>query len=494
MDANNSLTHKLQGEKRSFSKARSIAQKLRRNNERDEATISIFSNNNNNGDIIANNNNFIVDQTMMMVENSVNNDDVAQPQFMLLEDENNYTDLYNIQYTNFDGGGGNSNNIGEDLEEESILFDDNINHDYYDDDDDDDDSNRGKNEFNNNNDDEVDDEEHNKNDYEDDNSSLSSSVSSNYYNETFHIKDEVNQIKIAQENRFNKKNIINNNNNCNNNNKMPLYQDDNINKSTANDLFMFVKNICAKYDTSSSMEKDLFDGIRKYAVPSDSSFHKYVDEHKSGVVEGENERYTGNFDICPDCGDTVYVGIYEHLQECQNDNCKASRYYPCSVCRKNSDSNAINTQCCEHKGRISRKVLFYNYIIPTMVTLIAKPGFLDCLNYAYFGYNNGGSYRKNPSPNGECYIKDVSDGIAFKIAQMEMNQQYQELKAGHTKINNYEINEQTIQVKLMFSLFYDGVQLFKSKVVGFSPLSLTVLNMPPNLRTRQGVGKRFSDI
>jgi hypothetical protein len=121
--------------------------------------------------------------------------------------------------------------------------------------------------------------------------------------------------------------------------------------------------------------------------------------------------------------------------------------------------------------------------------LIQKKGFLDCIqNYSFFKYNNGGSYKAHKDSNGSSFIRDSSDGICYKKANRQMDDQFVLLKKYKKTLNDYVIDDNTVQVKLIFSLFYDGVQLYKTKAVSCSPLTLTLVNLPPNLRSMQGVG------
>ena len=131
--------------------------------------------------------------------------------------------------------------------------------------------------------------------------------------------------------------------------------------------------------------------------------------------------------------------------------------------------------------------MHYNYLIPSIMLLVQKEGFLNCLNdYEFYKYNNGGSYNKDAS-----FIRDTSDGKAYKIAIDQLNIGFDKYKTEKTVINDYIIDENTVHVKLILSLFYDGVQIYNHKATNCSPLILTILNLPPNLRPMQGVGNKL---
>jgi len=452
-------------------------QKRRRNNEKkklESSNSNIFNPNYYSDDVVNDNNNC--------------NDEAnyyTSPDSSLNLDGNNYFNQENNPYmfTNFEGGGGGNDfyDIGEDLDEESL------------DEDDEDDNNNN----NNNNDDIVGLlVEENSNDHEDDDNDSNYSSDSNKftdddnidnydtdsdYNGSFHLKYNLNNIVKTMEINNSKK--INNNNKFTNKNHQQMLFKEDTNTSTVLDLFTFIKSIIAEYGCSLKMERDLFHGIRKYALSSDSPFHNFF---VSNTEWNEiSDIHTAKFDVCADCGGTVFVGDMDYKKQCNK--CNSQRYHPCSIClNKRNNNNIINVEC-KHKKRTSRKVIHYNYIIPSIMLLIQKDGFHNCcINYddGFYKYNNGGSYNKESS-----FIRDTSDGKAYMIAMDQINTQFEKFKSNKTLINGYVIDENTVQVKLLLSLFYDGVQVYKSKVVSCSPLTITILNMPPNLRTMQGVGK-----
>ena len=68
-----------------------------------------------------------------------------------------------------------------------------------------------------------------------------------------------------------------------------------------------------------------------------------------------------------------------------------------------------------------------------------------------------------------------------------MKNHFEELKIKSN--NNFGISEKTIHVPLLFSIFFDGVQLFKTRLnIPYSPLFLTILNLPPIFRSVIGLG------
>ena len=229
-----------------------------------------------------------------------------------------------------------------------------------------------------------------------------------------------------------------------------LYEEDG-NTSTVLDLYLFIKNIIAEYGGSIKMERDLFHGICKYAIPSHSPFHNYIKNTDYSYNE-ITDINTAKFDVCGNCGGTVFVGDYHNATQCQNNNCKSKRFNPCSICerKKNNDISNIQNGECNHRNRTSIKEIHYN--------------------------------------TESSFIRDTSDGKAYMIADDQMNTQFKNLKVQKAISNGFVIDANTVQVKLILSLFYDGVQVYKKKVVNCSPLTLTILNLPPNIRNMQGVG------
>ena len=441
---------------------RSDGQKRRRINEKKklEFVDDIINNNQDNGSVLDDDNNnqdhfFLKDDSMIIEE--------EQQQYPYLN-------------FNFEGGDGNDfYDIGEDLEEESLN---NNNEEEEDDDDNNSDDNDGISLA------EENDYFYDNNQNESDSDGGSSAASNNndeerenLYNESFHLKFELNYIvKTMQSKHLHQKHEIKQ--------QQLLYEEDG-NTSTVLDLYLFIKNIIAEYGGSIKMERDLFHGICKYAIPSHSPFHNYIKNTDYSYNE-ITDINTAKFDVCGNCGGTVFVGDYHNATQCQNNNCKSKRFNPCSICerKKNNDISNIQNGECNHRNRTSIKEIHYNYFIPSIVILIQNDGFHNCLNdYTFYNYNNGGSYNTESS-----FIRDTSDGKAYMIADDQMNTQFKNLKVQKAISNGFVIDANTVQVKLILSLFYDGVQVYKKKVVNCSPLTLTILNLPPNIRNMQGVG------
>jgi hypothetical protein len=129
-------------------------------------------------------------------------------------------------------------------------------------------------------------------------------------------------------------------------------------------------------------------------------------------------------------------------------------------------------------NNISVKLLYYRPIIPLICELLEFPDFVRALNYKYF------KTPPPPPPDGAdedefCY-EDVSDGRNFKKHMNEMDENF---------IKNEEKYESTlIKINLLISQFYDGIQVFHKRYKSFWPLMITILNLPPSIRNKIGVG------
>jgi hypothetical protein len=121
-----------------------------------------------------------------------------------------------------------------------------------------------------------------------------------------------------------------------------------------------------------------------------------------------------------------------------------------------------------------------------MTKLILNPIFMQLINFKYYNYINGDENND--------YICDIGDSVAYKEAMNEMKTTFEQFKSGRMRINDVPIDDSTKHVPLLFSIFYDGVQLFKTKTTNYHPLFLTILNLPPSFRSIIGIGKLTSKL
>jgi len=213
----------------------------------------------------------------------------------------------------------------------------------------------------------------------------------------------------------------------------------------------------------------------KRVLPSNAKL-PIDDFGKSAVNEISNIEKTKGvmiFDIC-ELGCTVYFGIIRNNKSCTI--CNTSRYYSCRTC-------SFKSTCCDHKTE-PRLQLQYRCIIPILVGLCMQKGFIDSLHYNHYEYRNGDE---------EKYITDMSNAQVYREAMNQLNDSFRVAVEQRKSFNNdnstFVVNERTVFVPILLSIFYDGVQLFKTKTKSLSPFLLTILNLPPSFRKQMCLGK-----
>jgi hypothetical protein len=102
------------------------------------------------------------------------------------------------------------------------------------------------------------------------------------------------------------------------------------------------------------------------------------------------------------------------------------------------------------------------------IELLKFSSFQKLINYSW-------NYDK------ENETHDVSDRIKYTSNMNEMHKLY----LGYCTSNNLS---NVVEISILLSWFYDGIQLFKKKSATFQPLLITILNLPPNIRHSIGIG------
>ena len=125
-----------------------------------------------------------------------------------------------------------------------------------------------------------------------------------------------------------------------------------------------------------------------------------------------------------------------------------------------------------------------------MASFGMKPAFRQSLNCITYNYIN--------SSEDAQHFSDISHASEYQDALQSMEDMFELAKERKKEFNDNSsddfeaklvVDERTIHIPLLFSMFYDGIQLYKSKVKSFSPLLLTILNLPPTLRKTMSFGK-----
>lgn len=193
--------------------------------------------------------------------------------------------------------------------------------------------------------------------------------------------------------------------------------------------------------------------------------------------------------ICPENSCCAFFGDLEGEVYCPT--CAAERFTHCAhvSCR----GRAYN-ECTKHTlaNRTPKKTMHYRPLLGMIVELLETELFLDCLNWV------------RVKDGDEETISDVMDGANPKKHLREMHNNYmQQPGVGPSGV---------VEVNLLLSLFYDGaqvsllvymmtvlwktylfkyfiVQVYKTTCNTFWPLFCSILNLPPSLRNKIGVGQ-----
>jgi len=174
--------------------------------------------------------------------------------------------------------------------------------------------------------------------------------------------------------------------------------------------------------------------------------------------------YICEFDVCRNS-----CKVFLNSDEMFCNICTAPRYKYCKKCYVR-DGFIKSNNCTEHSDiKIPTTIMKYRSVKLLIIELLQYKSFRklifykpeQCNDETYFGLTEGNSYQSNMNRMNSNFEKYQKDNPNRKDA---------------------------IQISLCCSWFYDGVQLFKKLVTNFSPIFITILNLPPNLRDQIGIG------
>ena len=206
--------------------------------------------------------------------------------------------------------------------------------------------------------------------------------------------------------------------------------------------------------TEDSVEK-LFQGKN---ILSDLKYYQQQQEHK-------HKRFY-SFNQCQnDC--CLYIGK-EKAKLFYCPTCTQPRFRPCTKRR----CITRNKHDCPHllSEGIAYKNLFYRSLILLIYDLVSTKYFIQYITYCRLHVD-------------ENSYSDVMDGMVAKGHLEEMDTRGNDWK------NEDPINRNSaILVNLLLSEFYDGGQLFTSRMFDFWPLCFGILNLPANLRSKVVLG------
>lgn len=190
-------------------------------------------------------------------------------------------------------------------------------------------------------------------------------------------------------------------------------------------------------------------------------------------------RYVG-VDQCM-CDGYVYAGDNNQLFQCPE--CQVDRFRPCTrtLCPRKGYSDCEHLRSADGDG-IAHKKLFYRPLLVLISDLLKTPYFLSSLRYERI-------QEISHHPHHSVGYSDLMDGDAVKHHLSIMHSRFKTWRNSKPdRLNNSE------EVSLVLSEFYDGGQLFKSKTTNFWILMTQILNLPPTFRGKLGIGMFLSAI
>jgi len=201
----------------------------------------------------------------------------------------------------------------------------------------------------------------------------------------------------------------------------------------------------------------------KQLLPPDTNLPIRTTPH--GNLVSEMDKYTLTdkfrcltFDCCP-CGRCVYAGQDAHLDRCKR--CNMYRYTPCKHCQQEG--------FCPHpSARVATVVVNYTPFAGIVFDLLTQPGWMTALNYDNKDREDG-------------KIQDLQDGEEFQAHMRSMHQNFQSM------LENSD-EKDIIEISLVLMVYFDGAQLFKKTTTTFMPLVVSILNLPPDIRSALGQG------
>lgn len=148
---------------------------------------------------------------------------------------------------------------------------------------------------------------------------------------------------------------------------------------------------------------------------------------------------------------------------------------PNDCCTFTSPQGNKCPECNTHRyasknSKVNAKSIFYRSLTGTLIQLLHYPLFMRLMSYSYIKPSKHRVYQK----------MDVMDGQNAQNHIRSMRKRYQK--------KFMESPDKPIEVNILVSLFYDGIQLFRKKQENYWPLFCTILNLPPSVRTKVGAG------
>ena len=182
-------------------------------------------------------------------------------------------------------------------------------------------------------------------------------------------------------------------------------------------------------------------------------------------------------DICEN-GCMAYTGDASRAMSCKF--CDNHRFHPCKYPQCKNNGESLKEKNCRHTDRIPKKTMQYRSIKSIIAHLMNFPLFIDLIQYSYFNLNLFFDRNQKYYDLKECEI--------YKKHFNEMKQEFENLFPNSTHILDDGEVKSISMINILLGYFYDGCQVFKSKVMSFLPLLIHICNLPPIYRSKFGLG------
>jgi hypothetical protein len=190
-------------------------------------------------------------------------------------------------------------------------------------------------------------------------------------------------------------------------------------------------------------------------------------EHQSGSAGAFVYQKSSvlKYPVCRN-GDHVFVGNYANEMRCDNTRCRQLRVRRCT---RPACKGLAASDICEHGFQYRSCFRWIQY---RPISLYIQ----KALKYHSFPQLITTEFPEDPFGNDwDLMHKDVAKDQINAMKNI-WEQQSDEVKSTCQPIN------------LLFGISYDGVKVYSKKTSDFNPLFVCILNMPPFLRSKKGVG------
>ncbi len=185
--------------------------------------------------------------------------------------------------------------------------------------------------------------------------------------------------------------------------------------------------------------------------------------------------------IIDGCSEGHMLFIGDHSEKLYCDDCQKNRYYDCTYNYCHDKHNDIcdsfrdPTRLSHHATRRSIKKMFYRPLTAKFMEMYQTSITTDKTIFTF----DHTRFKK------DGYITDVMDGLVVKSHLRHMHEIYTE------RAQQYIVDHPgclLFECSLIFSLFYDGNQLYDRNCASLWPLFASVWNCNPSYRTKLGLG------